>query len=141
MYPCLVKKTNIIYLKQLTTNQLLKLIPLILQLHVQCRLINNLTRLASQFNTFAAVGFLQLVQELFFLQPLYLTIYSFCNICKWISEATHATIKLLQLGQCLNSVTFVTDYNVMQQLENKRRQFWFCCHMLSGNGQARPYLE
>ena len=25
-------------------------------------------------------------------------------------------------------------------LENKRRQFWFCCHMLSGNGQARPYL-
>ena len=26
-------------------------------------------------------------------------------------------------------------------LENKRRQFWFCCHMLSGNGQVRPYLE
>ena len=22
-------------------------------------------------------------------------------------------------------------------LENKRRQFWFCCHMLSGNCQAR----
>ena len=26
-------------------------------------------------------------------------------------------------------------------LENKRRQFWFCCHMLSGNGQARPLFE
>ena len=25
-------------------------------------------------------------------------------------------------------------------LENKRRQFWFCCHTLSGNGQARPYF-
>ena len=27
------------------------------------------------------------------------------------------------------------------ELENKRQQFWFCCHMLSGNCQARPYLE
>ena len=26
-------------------------------------------------------------------------------------------------------------------LAHKRRQFWFCCHMLSGNCQARPYLE
>ena len=26
-------------------------------------------------------------------------------------------------------------------LENKRQQFWFCRHMLSGNGQARPHLE
>ena len=29
----------------------------------------------------------------------------------------------------------------VRYLENKRQQFWFCCHMLSGNGQARPYLE
>ena len=29
----------------------------------------------------------------------------------------------------------------MHQKENKRRQFWFCCHMLSGNCQAGPYLE
>ena len=29
-----------------------------------------------------------------------------------------------------------------QWLENKRWQFWFCCHhMLSGDCQARPYLE
>ena len=25
--------------------------------------------------------------------------------------------------------------------ENKRQQFWFCCHMLSGYCQAGPYLE
>ena len=25
-------------------------------------------------------------------------------------------------------------------LENKRRQFWFCCHMLSVNCQAAPYI-
>ena len=24
------------------------------------------------------------------------------------------------------------------ELENKRRQFWLCCHMLSGNCQAGP---
>ena len=29
----------------------------------------------------------------------------------------------------------------VSELENKRRQFWFCWHRLSDNGQARPYLE
>ena len=36
----------------------------------------------------------------------------------------------------------VTRHNICSgNLENKRWQFWFCCHMLSGNGQAHPYLE
>ena len=28
--------------------------------------------------------------------------------------------------------------DTIKYLENKKRQFWFCCHMLSGNCQARP---
>ena len=39
------------------------------------------------------------------------------------------------------SIIKVQDTNPIFYLENKRRQFWFCWHTLSDNGQARPYLE
>ena len=43
--------------------------------------------------------------------------------------------------QDIVKVFCVLIYNIVKSLtsdhlENKRRQFWFCCHMLSGNGQA-----
>ena len=37
-------------------------------------------------------------------------------------------------------VTHKCDINrsALEYLENKKRQCWFCCHMLSGNCQAGP---
>ena len=54
-------------------------------------------------------------------------------------------IQFLSLNKILYLSIFYSHevaLNLMTHyLENKRRQFWFCCHRLSGNGQARPYLE
>ena len=43
---------------------------------------------------------------------------------------------------CTQFETHGQNYHYLSDhhLENKRRQFWFYCHMLSGNGQARPYI-
>ena len=50
------------------------------------------------------------------------------RILSWISRETH-----------FRPMRFAK--HTPHALENKRQQFWFCCHMLSGSCQARPYLE
>ena len=61
------------------------------------------------------------------LTPSYVCIRSSSSDGNTVGKAWNLLVKSVTKGK--------------DQLENKRRQFWFCCHMLSGNGQAHPYLE
>ena len=38
--------------------------------------------------------------------------------------------------QAYCDVMMQNELELAGYLENNRREFWFCCHMLSGNGQA-----
>ena len=73
-----------------------------------------------------------------------LSIYN-SSIPKWINgfvlqKPAQCSITILK---CFPGDNLPMDFNraTVKKLENKRQQFWFCCHMLSDNCQARPYLE
>ena len=50
-------------------------------------------------------------------------------------------VQPLPVSNVQSVVTCRLEAKFVKYLENKRQQFWFCCHMLSGNCQTRPYLE
>ena len=59
-----------------------------------------------------------------------------------IADCTDLTPTSPNVSVLSGSTNYIRDtFSDIIKLENKRRQFLFCCHMLSGNGQARPYLE
>ena len=48
---------------------------------------------------------------------------------------------LMKVWHIKAQMSYGVLYNIVLDLhfETKRRQFWFCCHMLSGDCQAGPY--
>ena len=69
----------------------------------------------------------------------YMCIFSFILDFFYVQMNIHSVLLIFFMARVK---LYMLQWQIyINELENKIRQFWFSWHMLSDNGQTRPYLE